>query len=203
MSLVLAMCLFALSMSISPGPVNLICLSTGVNHGPRRALPFVSGATIGFSLLLALIGLGIGALAQHQRLLDLLGFAGAGFIGYIGIKIAASAPSLEPVRTIRPGFGQGFLLQWLNPKAWIACLSGVSAFNLAGDYPQLSLFVALYFVICYASIASWALAGGRLGQWVATPGKLHIFNRLMGGALVLVAVYLLALQWLAGKGSWI
>lgn len=194
MSLVLAMCLFALSMSISPGPVNLICLSTGVNHGPRRALPFVSGATIGFSLLLALVGLGIGALAEHQQLLDLLGFAGAGFIGYIGIKIATSDPILEPIRATQPGFGQGFLLQWLNPKAWIACLSGVSAFNLAGDYPLLTLFVALYFVICYVSIASWALVGGRLGRWIATPRKLQIFNRLMGGALVMVSVYLLTLQ---------
>ncbi|WP_321393963.1 LysE family translocator [uncultured Desulfuromusa sp.] len=194
MSLFLAMCLFALSMSISPGPVNLICLSTGVNYGLRRALPFVSGATIGFSLLLALVGLGIGVLAEHQQLLDLLGFAGAGFIGYIGVKIAISDPILKPVRATQPGFGQGFLLQWLNPKAWIACLSGVSAFNLAGDYPLLTLFVAIYFFICYASIASWALVGVRLGRWIVTPSKLQIFNRLMGGALVTVSVYLLILQ---------
>ena len=196
MPLLLAMCLFALSMSISPGPVNLICLSTGVNHGPRRALPFVSGATIGFSLLLALVGLGIGVLAEHQQLLDLLGFVGAGFIGYIGIKIATSDSILEPVRATQPGFVQGFLLQWLNPKAWIACLSGVSAFNLAGNYPQLTLFVALYFVICYASIASWALVGGHLGKMIDTPPRLRIFNRLTGGGLVLVAGYLLALQML-------
>lgn len=200
MSLVLAMCLFALSMSISPGPVNLICLSTGVNHGPRRALPFVSGATIGFCLLLALVGLGIGTLAGYQFLLDLLSLAGAGFIGYIGVKIATSDSRLEAIDVARPSFGQGFLLQWLNPKAWVACLSGVSAFNLAGDYPLLALFVVLYFGICYASIASWALLGGRLGRWIETPHKLRLFNRLMGGALVLVSIYLLAIQMLVEKG---
>jgi threonine/homoserine/homoserine lactone efflux protein len=198
MSLIIAMCLFALSMSLSPGPVNLICLSTGVNHGFRKALPFVSGATIGFSLLLCLVGLGIGVLTEHQQILDLLGFAGAGFIGYVGIKIMTSRPHLELISSSHPGFGQGFLLQWLNPKAWIACLSGVSGFNLSGDYPMLTLFVTLYFVICYLSIGSWALVGGRMGILFNRQRNLRIFNVLMGGALVVVASYLLGMQFMAG-----
>ena len=52
MTLIFAMCSFALSMSISPGPVNLVTLSSGINHGFLRTLPFVAGASIGFSLLL-------------------------------------------------------------------------------------------------------------------------------------------------------
>lgn len=198
MSLTIAMCLFALSMSISPGPVNLICLSTGVNHGFRRALPFVSGATTGFCLLLSLVGLGIGVLVQYQLLLSLLGIAGAGFIGYIGVRIAASNPNIVTIDRDRPGFGQGFLLQWLNPKAWIACLSGISAFNLAGDYPLLLLFVTLYFVICYLSISSWALLGRHVGRLINTPRNLRWFNLFTGGALITVAAYLLFVQCLGG-----
>ena len=194
MTLVLAMCLFALSMSISPGPVNLVSLSTGVNHGFRQALPFVSGATVGFCLLLGLVGVGIGSLMAYALLLDLLGFCGVAFIAYIGIKTATADARIELVDARRPGFGQGFLLQWLNPKAWIASLSGVSGFNLAGAYPLLALFVALYFVVCYLSIASWALAGGRVGLLINSPGRLRVFNRLMGGVLVLVAGYLLLQQ---------
>jgi threonine/homoserine/homoserine lactone efflux protein len=64
MSVIFAMCLFSLSMSISPGPVNLITLSTGVNHGFKNAMPFVSGATLGFTLLLLMVGLGLGGLAS-------------------------------------------------------------------------------------------------------------------------------------------
>jgi len=142
MSVIFAMCLFSLSMSISPGPVNLITLSTGANHGFKNAMPFVSGATIGFTLLLLMVGLGIGGLAsQNQVLLDLLGYGGAAFIYYMGYKIVLSKPEIQIQSKTRPVFYQGFLLQWLNPKAWIACISGISAFNLADSLPMLAILL--------------------------------------------------------------
>ena len=195
MSVIFAMCLFSLSMSISPGPVNLITLSTGVNHGFKNAMPFVSGSTLGFTLLLLMVGLGIGGLAsQNQVLLDLLGYGGAAFICYMGYKTIVSKPEILIQSKTRPVFYQGFLLQWLNPKAWIACISGISAFNLADSLPMLLIFVGLYFVICYASIASWALLGDKIKILLTKPGYLQIFNSVMGSALILVALYLLSLQ---------
>jgi threonine/homoserine/homoserine lactone efflux protein len=181
-------------MSISPGPVNLITLSTGINYGFRSAMPFVSGATLGFTLLLLVVGLGVGELAAQNRLfLDVLSFVGSLFIAYMGYKIATSEPEIEVVGRSKPSFGQGFLLQWLNPKAWIACLSGVSAFNLAGSNTLLVTFVSLYFVICYLCVASWALAGDKISDLFASAGNLRILNRVMGAALILVALYLLLL----------
>lgn len=59
MSLFVAMCFFSLTVSISPGPVNMTILSTGVNYGFKRSIPLVSGATVGFTLLLTAVGLGI------------------------------------------------------------------------------------------------------------------------------------------------
>lgn len=192
MSSILAMCLFSLSMSISPGPVNLITLSTGANHGLRRALPFVSGATIGFTLLLLLVGLGLGGLAADYGLfLDSLGYGGAALICYMGFKIATSDPKIEIARAEVPGFVQGFLLQWLNPKAWAASIAGVSAFDLAGAHARLGLFVLLYFAICYLGIGCWAVVGDRIHLIFRTPRSLKAFNLVMGGGLVLVALYLL------------
>lgn len=57
MSLLFAMFSFSLAMSISPGPVNMIILSSGVNYGAKRTIRYVSGATIGFTLLLLFVGL--------------------------------------------------------------------------------------------------------------------------------------------------
>jgi len=195
MSVIFAMCLFSLSMSISPGPVNLISLSTGVNHGFRNAIPFVSGATIGFSLLLLTIGLGLGSFAvEDQFFLELLGYGGAGFIFYLGYKTALSKPKIEVSVESRPTFYQGFLLQCLNPKAWIACIAGVSGFNLADSHSMLIIFVSLYFVICYASIATWALVGQKINIFFRTERNLRIFNVTMGGVLILVSIYLLLMQ---------
>jgi len=186
----IAMGLYALSLSISPGPVNMIALNNGVNHGLRKALPFVSGATLGFALLLLLTGLGLGSLAkQFPQALQLLGYAGAAFICYIGYQISRSDAALEHSQDSSSSFLHGALLQWLNPKAWIACLSAITAFNL-GDTDQLLLFTGLYFLICYASIGSWALAGDKISQLLSTTENRRWFNRIMGGMLITVGGYL-------------
>ena len=59
-SLLLSMSGFALAMSISPGPVNLVALGTGARYGFPASLRHVVGATLGFILLLLLMGLGLG-----------------------------------------------------------------------------------------------------------------------------------------------
>ena len=131
---IFAVGLYALSMSISPGPVNMLALSSGVHLGLRKAMGFVSGATIGFSLLLLAIGLGLGSLVDPTSpLFKLLKFAGLGFIAWIGFRIATSSPQLggiqgEEMRENAGAFWRGFLLQWLNPKAWLACIAGIAAF---------------------------------------------------------------------------
>mgnify|MGYP000735599304 CR=1 FL=1 len=198
MSLIIAMCLFAFSMSLSPGPVNVITLSTGVNYGLKKAMSFVGGATIGFTLMLLTVGLGLRVIAELSGLfLTVLSYIGAIFIAYMGVKIILSAGSSESLSSSQqniPTFWDGFLLQWLNPKAWIACISGVSAFNLGHSLPLLSIFISLYFLICYASITSWALLGDKLQMLLSTPKHFRVFNVTMGGALITVACYLLYLQ---------
>ncbi len=195
MSLLLAMCLFAFSMSASPGPVNLVCLSAGVNYGFWRTQPYVLGATTGFVLLLIMVGLGVGEVATQSRLfMTILAYGGTLFICYMGYKIAVSTKQLKVENSSSPSFLQGFTLQWLNPKAWVAAFSGVTAFNVSIEDNSLAIFSSLYFLVCYFSIALWALAGDQINQFLAEEGRLGLFNRIMGGILVLVGLYLLFLQ---------
>ncbi|WP_440054099.1 LysE family translocator [Pseudoalteromonas sp. T1lg65] len=191
MSVIIAMSLFALSMSISPGPVNLITLTTGLNFGTRRAMPFVSGATIGFTLLLYLLGLSYYLLVeQFSTLIVILGALGNGFIFYMGVKFIRSKPQLTIEERELPSFIQGVLLQWLNPKAWIACVAGITAFSLSQSHQQLLLFVMIYFVICYSSITAWALFGDKASVLVKSPQHVKVFNQVMGFSLMVIAIYL-------------
>lgn len=59
LSLILPMSAFALAASISPGPVNLVCLSSGTRYPLSQGLIFVTGATLGFIALFMTIGLGL------------------------------------------------------------------------------------------------------------------------------------------------
>lgn len=189
-----AMALFSLSMSISPGPVNTIALSCGANYGFRRAITFVSGATLGFTLLLFIVGLGLGSIALESRIfLNALTVAGALFIAYMGFKSLTASAAVTPSEDTAPSFYNGLALQWMNPKAWIACVSGVSAFG-ASTLPTLALFVSIYFFICYLSIAAWALLGGQMHGLLTHNRYRHYFNLTVGSSLILVAIYLIQQQ---------
>jgi threonine/homoserine/homoserine lactone efflux protein len=123
MSLIIAMSLFALSMSVSPGPVNLVTFSSGLNYGFRPSLPFVAGAALGFTLLLVVVGLGLGQLiALSPLLMQVLTYAGTAFISYMGYKIATAHPEMPWAPERQPHFLHGAAHQLLNPKSRIASL---------------------------------------------------------------------------------
>lgn len=110
---------------------------------------------------------------------------------YIGYKIIFSPTEFEIKEEQPLRFRHGFLMQWLNPKAWIACLSGVSAFGLNTSYPMLFVFVCIYFLICYLSLMAWALLGSKLQFLMKVNNGIKVFNTVMGGSLIIVAIYLL------------
>ena len=131
LTILFTMISFSFAMSITPGPVNMMIITSGINNGFAKTFSFISGASIGFTLLLILIALGLKSfLDEYPLFLEYLGYFGSSFIIYMGYKIATSKPNLESENSIKElKFYEGFLLQWLNPKAWAACISGVAMYS--------------------------------------------------------------------------
>lgn len=201
-STILAMCVFSFVMSISPGPVNLIIVSSGANYGFKRTMSFVSGATIGFILLLMFIGFGfIKIIHAYPVLFDYLSLAGSLFILYIGYKIVSANASKIVVTNDEnvPKFYEGFLLQWLNPKAWIAAASGITMFS--STHNHLIAFIMIYFLICYACLSVWAILGNATTALLKFNHGLTLFNKGMGLVLIATACYLIYLQFTATGGT--
>lgn len=191
MSLLFAMFTFSLAMSITPGPVNMITLSSGVNYGVKKTLPYVSGANIGFFLLLLLVGFVFFEFIQaYPFFLNYLAIGGSLYIIYIGYKIAAAKPEIAVKKNARPKFHEGFILQWLNPKAWVASVSGVSIFSSAESMVPFLTFSGIYFFVCYACLLVWALLGAKMSVLLNSSYRLRLFNLAMGLLLIITAVYL-------------
>ncbi|MBA1272411.1 LysE family translocator [Stutzerimonas azotifigens] len=193
MNLYLSMAAFALASSITPGPVNLVALGCGASHGLGPSLRHVTGATVGFTLLLLLIGLGLYELLQRLPVLMLgIRWGGIGFLLYMAYRLAIDDGRVSPdAAGNRPTMLRGALMQWLNPKAWLASVAGMGLFAADGEVLQVWRFAGLYFLVCYLSIACWALAGSLLRRHMAQPGRLQLLNRLMAALLVVSACYLL------------
>ncbi|KAB2826409.1 LysE family translocator [Aliivibrio finisterrensis] len=194
MSLFLAMVMFAFVTSLSPGPVNILATITGANHGYTRTVPHIFGATVGFVLILIILGLGlIRAFNDSHTATLALNYLGSAFLLYLAYKVATSerAEHNKNKKDDAPTMLQGLLCQWLNPKAWIVSLSGLTVFSSNGVIPleDLGVFSVIFFIVCYCCISTWALLGITIGKYLEHPIHYKIFNRAMGGLLALTVVY--------------
>ncbi|CAI1771288.1 LysE family translocator [Serratia entomophila] len=194
MNIYLSMAAFALAASITPGPVNIVALSAGAQFGFSATQRHVFGATLGFTLLLVLLGLGLHQLlSQWPALTRIIQWSGGAFLLFMAYRLAFDEGRLGGDGKARaPSGWHGALMQWLNPKAWLASVASLGAFVGDGDIRLLWQFAALYFVICYASVACWAWAGAALRGMLQHARNLRRFNRLMALLLAASACYLLA-----------
>ena len=193
MSLYLSMAAFALAASITPGPVNILVLSSGVQYGFRPSLRLVFGATAGFCLLLLLIGLGLHQLLEaFPHLTTIIQWAGVAFLVFMAWKLFSSSGELGKGDTNSgPSALTGAVMQWVNPKAWLASIAGMGAYAANGSTSLIWEFTAIYFVICFGSIACWAYAGAFLSRFLGEPARIRLFNRVMAGLLAASALYLI------------
>ena len=193
LALILSMTSFALVASISPGPVNFITLSAAVNFNLNVALRHVLGATVGFTVLLILVGLSLHELTFYApSISQILQWCGVGFLLYMAYRMLTAQVSVNTEHTAKaPTFLSGALLQWLNPKAWIAALSGVSAFTVNQPAQAMWWFAVIYIVVCFLSLACWAYAGVFLSRYLQQPVYLRVFNISMALLLVISAIYLI------------
>lgn len=192
MSLFIPMFIYAFSMAITPGPNNLIALTTGVNYGFRRAIPFTFGVVIGFNIMLATVGFGFGEMiASSEKLMEIMGYIGVGFIVYMGYKTMTAPTKINTKVNSNAGFIHGVMFQWVNPKAWTACLGGIAAFNIAGNVSVILLYIAISIFVVLFSVGVWAYAGSRIAGFLDDEKNHRIFNVVMGGCLMLVGVYVL------------
>lgn len=192
-SLLLPMSAFALAASISPGPVNLICLSSGTHYPIAKGLIFVTGATLGFLVLFLAIGAGLYSLLNVVPLLEeILRWTGLLFLLYLSYQLFQHDGSVRSQSTDKPpGFMTGAMMQWLNPKAWLASAAGIGAYTSSNDPYQLWLFAALYLPICWLSLASWVYAGAFLRRYIHRPFVLLTINRTLAAGLAASAIFLL------------
>lgn len=192
--MLIAMTMFSISMSFSPGPVNVLALSSGLRVGFKKSLAFVLGATLGFTLLLYFIGAGLAlVMLESPIFMTALSVGGSSFIAYSGWQLLKSkTTSNKDEHSSKLKFIDGFILQWLNPKAWVACLASVSAFSLTA-HSLLLQFTLIYFFVCFFGISSWVYIGTRAAKLIHSHRFHYWCNKLLGGLLIIIAAYLLAI----------
>jgi threonine/homoserine/homoserine lactone efflux protein len=184
--LLIALLGFAFVTSITPGPNNIMLMTSGANFGFRRSLPHMLGVSLGHSLLVFLTGLGIGAAFRLFPALDIvLKVAAVGYMLWLAWKILhAAAPGDGVEGGVPLTFVQAAAFQWVNPKGWAMALGATAAYA-PGDTVWAYTLVALVFCsVNLPSVSVWTLAGQGVRQWLTTGQRLRLFNGVMAVLLV-------------------
>ncbi|WP_193185120.1 LysE family translocator [Nisaea sediminum] len=168
--------IFALTLSITPGPNNTLFATSGVNFGIARSVPHILGVAIGFPAMIAAVALGLWSLLSAvPGLLEALRYASMAFLVYLAWKIAGgSANNLgKPARPMR--FHEAAAFQWVNPKAWlisagaITTFGGVLADGSSAIASRLPVMCVLFFAAVIISGFTWAGIGAGLSRWLQGP----------------------------------
>lgn len=199
LELLTALIAFSFVSSITPGPNNLMLLASGTNFGLRRTLPHMAGVTIGFVIMVMLVGAGLIQLFDRFPVsYQVLKWVSVSYLVYLAWKIAttsavpaadASQESEGPSSAKPFTFVQAALFQWVNPKAWAMALTAITAYT-PDSHPLPSVVaVALVFgAVNLPSITVWVLLGTRIRRYLSDPVKLRTFN-VIAALLLLSSLY--------------
>ena len=190
--LLIAFVLFAAVMFFTPGPNNVMLLSSGLTHGFRRTLPHIAGITFGMAFMIAAVGLGLGTIFITYPLLQtVLKYAGAAYLIWLAAVIALSgtAPSAQDNARGPMTFWGAAVFQWVNVKGWVMVIGTITAYAAVAGFPwNIMIQTAISLVIGAMSTVVWALFGSALRPVLRSPRAVRAFNIVMA-ILLLASLY--------------
>ncbi|MFT4212528.1 MAG: LysE family translocator [Microbacterium sp.] len=176
---------FALVMSITPGPNNVLLASSGVRFGLRRSLPQLLGIVLGVSVMIAVTASGLTAVLTAAPWLQLLlKIGGSAYLLWLAWRLLRTSGIADAVIARPLGVWRSAAFQFVNPKAWAMTVGLVSGFLAPGaGYATSTLAaMAIFAAVQVPSCGVWAVFGAGLRRWLSTPRALSIVNRALAGA---------------------
>jgi threonine/homoserine/homoserine lactone efflux protein len=191
-SLLIAFVLFATVMFFTPGPNNIMLLSSGLTYGFRPTIPHIAGITIGFAFMIGAVGLGLGTIfIAYPVLQTVLKYAGVLYLIYLAAAIAMSGP-VSADQDNRRGpmtFWGAAMFQWVNAKGWVMVIGTITAYAAISPYPwNIAIQVALSLLLGALSCTAWALFGSALRPVLTSPRAVRAFDIVMA-VLLLASLY--------------
>jgi len=182
---------YAIGVMYTPGPINLLGLHSGINGKTREHIGFFGGVGSAMFILFTLLGY-LGLTFINPALLPYISLIGCTYILYIAWKVVRSNVNLshKTEQTAVLSFSNGLIMQLLNPKALVATLPiSTIQFPAAGiSGSAILVWSCLLALLAFGAPGSYSLVGSLMGKRINNPFYFKVFNCLMCGLLIFVAV---------------
>jgi threonine/homoserine/homoserine lactone efflux protein len=186
--LLFAFVVFAAVMFFTPGPNNVMVMSSGLTYGFRRTLPHMAGVACGFAFMVAAVGFGLGAVfIAYPILQTILKYLGAAYLVYLAVVIAMSGSiKADDGGTHKPmSFWAAALFQWVNVKGWVAVIGTITAYAAIASFPfNILIQAAISLAMGVGSTVTWTLFGSALRPLLRSERRVRAFNILMAVLLL-------------------
>lgn len=181
---------YAIGIMYTPGPINLLGLSSGLNKQTRSHLGFFIGVGSAMFILFVLLGY-LGLQVINPQFLPYVSLIGCGYILYIAWKVAKAKVQVSDTSADASlSFFDGLFMQLLNPKALVATLPIATIQFPSADITGAAIVFWSFIlaILAFGAPTSYSLAGLVLGKQVSRPSVFNVFNKLMAVLLVYVAL---------------
>jgi threonine/homoserine/homoserine lactone efflux protein len=184
----------AIILLVIPGPAVLYVVGRSIGHGRPAGLVSAMGITVGTLFHVAAATLGLSALLASSALaFQFVKYIGAVYLIYLGICALRSGGmdvqhANADQRRLRSVFGQGVLVNLLNPKTALFFLAFLPQFvDPARGHATLQILQlgVLFALMGWLSDSAWALLAGTLAGRLRGSARLRRVQRnVSGGALI-------------------
>jgi threonine/homoserine/homoserine lactone efflux protein len=193
---------FAFISALTPGPNNLLLMSSGALFGWQRSLPHFGGILLGFAILMSSAVFGLGSVvAQWPWLVTVVRIIGAAWLAWMslryflaGLRGPATDADSSPAPISRPfRFHEGILFQWVNPKALVLVISAAGAYIAIAEsiVQRAMIIVGVFFFAGLISLSLWMIAGDALSRLMSSGKSARTINFGMGILILLTALHIL------------
>ena len=194
LELFLALIGYYFVMYITPGPNNTMLTVSGIKFGFFRTMPHLFGIPSGHALQLILVCLGLGVIFEtYPMIQDIPKWIGTAYLLYLAWKILGSLKVGDKDTSSPLKYYEAVIFQFVNPKAWIICITAVSLF-----FPrEESLLISILFLVLLSSavnlpcISCWALFGATIRNFLKNKKIKTAIEWLMAFVLALTGASIL------------
>ena len=194
LELFLALIGYYFVMYITPGPNNTMLTVSGIKFGFFRTMPHLFGIPSGHALQLILVCLGLGVIFEtYPMIQDILKWVGTAYLLYLAWKILGSLKVGDKDTSSPLKYYEAVIFQFVNPKAWIICITAVSLF-----FPrEESLLISILFLVLLSSVVNlpciscWAIFGASIRNFLKNKKIKIVIEWLMAIVLVLTGASIL------------
>jgi threonine/homoserine/homoserine lactone efflux protein len=192
-------------ISGTPGPNMLHVMTRSVRYGVGRSVWAMAGCMTAVLIALAASAAGVGALLlASPRLFDVLRYAGAAYLAWLGIKAwrgaGKGAAGMDPDVPVAPGvstvalYRDALFTGLSNPKLilFAAALFPQFISQKSGWAPQFAILVATFVAIETGWYMAYAIGGQRLSGWLADRHRQRVFDRGTGALFFMFGAGLIA-----------